>query len=307
MRVLVTGGAGFIGRWVVRALLSRGDSVTALDDLSNGREENVAEFQSQAFRLVRGDVAKAEEVASAFRDDFDLCLHLAAMIEVQKSIDNPARAYQVNCTGTLNILEACRSRATRVVLVGTCMVYDTAGSSAIAETHPVNPASPYAATKLAAEYLGLSYRHAYGLPVTILRPFNVYGPHQKANQEGGVVAVFARRALDGKPIEVFGDGTQTRDLMYVEDCAEFILAAAGTPTAAGEILNAGTGRDIAINDLARLVGGPSADIRHVKHPHPQSEVRRLRCDPSKAKRLLGWAPRTSLETGVARLKEWMAG
>src|SRR3990170_4047006 len=124
MRVLVTGGAGFIGRWVVGALLARGDSVTALDDLSNGREENVAEFQGQAFRLVRGDVAKAEEVASAFRDDFDLCLHLAAMIEVQKSIDNPARAYQVNCTGTLNILEACRSRGTRVVLVGTCMVYD---------------------------------------------------------------------------------------------------------------------------------------------------------------------------------------
>ena len=303
MRVLVTGGAGFLGRWAVKALLDRGDEVTVLDDLSNGSEANLAEFPGRV-RLVRGDVTDPAAVVEAFRASPDLCLHLAAMIEVQKSLDDPRRAFAVNLQGTQNVLDACREHGTRLALVSTCMVY-AASDGAIAETHPVDPASPYAASKLGAEYLALAYHRAYGLPVTVLRPFNVYGPYQKANQEGGVVAVFARRALEGKPLDIFGDGEQTRDLMYVEDCVEFLLRAADSPTAVGETLNAGTGRDVTINVLARLVGGPKSEIRHVRHPHPQSEIHRLRCDPTKAKKLLGWEARVPLEDGVARLKEWM--
>ena len=305
MRVLVTGGAGFIGRGVVGALLRRGDFVTALDDLSNGSEANVAEFRRQTgFHFQRGDVADAAAVSAAFRDA-NRCIHLAAIIEVQRSIDDPRRTHQVNITGTLTVLEECRKRDVPLTVVSTCMVYNMAGDRGIAEDHPVNPASPYAATKLAADVLALSYRQAYGLPVAVVRPFNTYGPFQKANQEGGVVAVFLRRAREGKPLEVFGDGTQTRDLMYVDDCVDLILRTSDAKDVGG-VVNGGTGKDLAINDLARVIAGPEGRIGHVPHPHPQSEIRRLRCDPTKAEKLLGWKAKVSLEDGIARTREWMS-
>jgi len=305
MRVLVTGGAGFIGRGVVGALLRRGDFVTALDDLSNGSEANVAEFRGRTgFHFQRGDVSDAAAVSAAFRDA-DRCIHLAAIVEVQRSIDDPRRTHQVNIAGTLNVLEECRKRDVPLTVVSTCMVYDTAGDRGIAEDHPVNPASPYAATKLAADVLALSYRQAYGLPVAVVRPFNTYGPFQKSNQEGGVVAVFLRRAREGKPLEVFGDGTQTRDLMYVDDCADLILRASDAKDVGG-VVNGGTGKDIAINELARVVAGPGGRIEHVPHPHPQSEIRRLRCDATKARKLFGWEPKTSLDEGIRRTQEWMS-
>src|SRR3990172_440648 len=309
MHLVVAGGAGFLGRWVVRSLLARGDSVLALDDLSNGSEGNVAEFGGNAgFRLLRGDVRDRSAVAKAFAGGVDQCYHLAAMIEVQKSLDDPVRAMEVNVNGTLNVLEACRHARAKMILVSTCMIYDKASSpQGIAEDHPVKPASPYAASKLAAEYLALSYGLGYGLPVTVLRPFNIYGPFQKTNQEGGVVAVFLRRALDGRPLEVFWAGTQTRHLLYVEDCVDFLLRAGDSSQAEGEGLNAGTGREVTINELAGLVAGPGGTVRHVAHPHPLSEIARLRCDAGKAARLLGWKPRTPLEAGLRRTREWMAG
>lgn len=305
MRVLVTGGAGFIGRGVVGALLRRGNFATALDDLSNGSEANVAEFRGQkGFHFQRGDVADAASVSAGFRDA-GRCIHLAALIEVQRSIDDPRRTHQVNITGTLNVLEECRKRDVPLTVVSTCMVYDTAAERGIAEDHPVNPASPYAATKLAADVLALSYRQAYGLPVAVVRPFNTYGPFQKSNQEGGVVAVFLRRAREGKPLEVFGDGTQTRDLMYVDDCVDLILRASDAKDVGG-VVNGGTGKDLAVNELARVIAGPGGRIEHVPHPHPQSEIRRLRCDPAKARKVLGWEPKVSLEEGIRRTREWMS-
>ena len=305
MRVLVTGGAGFIGRGVVGALLRRGDFVTALDDLSNGSEANVAEFRGRTgFHFQRGDVSDAAAVSAAFRDA-DRCIHLAAIVEVQRSIDDPRRTHQVNITGTFNVLEECRKRNVPLTVVSTCMVYDMAGERGIAEDHPVNPASPYAATKLAADVLSLSYRQAYGLPVAVVRPFNTYGPFQKSNHEGGVVAVFLRRERESKPLQVFGDGTQTRDLMYVDDCVDLILRASDAKDVGG-VVNGGTGKDLAINDLARVIAGPEGRIEHVPHPHPQSEIRRLRCDPTKARNLLGWEPKVSLEEGLRRTREWMS-
>jgi nucleoside-diphosphate-sugar epimerase len=188
------------------------------------------------------------------------------------------------------------------------MVYDTArGETGISEEHSLNPASPYASTKLAADFLALSYHRAYGLPVTVVRPFNTYGPYQKTNQEGGVVAVFLRRALDGKPLQVFGDGTQTRDLMYVDDCADLIVRAANSKKAVGETINGGSGKDISVNDLAKMIAGPKGKVGHVPHPHPQSEIRTLLCAPSKAERILGWRANVSLEEGIRRTREWMAG
>ncbi|MBM3132137.1 MAG: SDR family NAD(P)-dependent oxidoreductase [Chloroflexi bacterium] len=307
MKVLVTGGAGFIGRWVVRKLISDGVDVWVLDDLSNGKESNVQEFLSAGnyHGLTVGDVSDVACVERMFDNGLDVCVHAAAQINVQESLDHPDKSFRVNVVGTHNILRVSLRSRTRVVVVGTCMVYDTALKGGIAEDAPVKPSSPYAGAKLAAENMALSYHHGLGLPVVILRPFNTYGPFQKSNMEGGVVSIFVRNKLAGEKLRVFGDGTQTRDLLYVEDCADFIVNAASSTMAVGEIINGGTGVDVTINDLARMICGDSKRIEHVPHHHPQSEIPRLLCDNAKAKRLLNWQPRTSLEEGLRKTEQWI--
>ena len=306
MKILVTGGAGFIGRWIVKKLLDDGHDVCVLDDLSNGRKENIKEFKDNPeFEFVLGDVRNKKVLEGVFKEDVDICIHAAAAINVQESIENPQRYYDVNVNGTFNILEMARKRDVKVVLIGTCMVYDLSSSEAINEEHSLNPKSPYAGSKLAAENLALSYFHAYGLPVVITRPFNTYGPYQKSNMEGGVVSIFIKSLLEEKTLDVFGDGTQTRDLLYVEDCAEFIVKASFNKKAIGETINAGYGEDITIKDLALLICKDVERIRYVEHHHPQSEIPKLLCDYTKAKNLLGWEPKISLEEGIEKTKEWI--
>jgi nucleoside-diphosphate-sugar epimerase len=304
-RVVLTGGAGFIGRWVVRALLDEGASVVVLDDFSNGSEANLAELADDpGLDVVDGSINDPSAVERTFSSRPDLVLHLAAKINVQHSIDDPLGTYEPDVIGTLRILEAARTAEAPLLFMSSCMVYAAAGDEPIAETHPVRPASPYAASKLAGEQLTISYGLSYRHPVTVVRPFNTYGPFQRADGEGGVVAIFCERALADAEIHVFGDGTQTRDLLYVSDCAEFVLRAARTELARGETLNAGTGRDVTVNELAQIVGG-GGGTRHVAHPHPQAEIQRLVCDHRKAERILGWRPETSLEQGIAATKEWL--
>lgn len=305
--VAVTGAAGFIGRWVVKELLDRGYTVRGLDDLSNGSRRNVAEFKSSdRFALTIGDVSDRDTVDELLEGDIDACLHLAAEIDVQESLDDPRSHFETNIVGTERVLETCRETDIPLGLVGTCMVYDMVESEeGIDESHPVKPASPYAGTKLAAENLAESYYHGYGLPVTILRPFNTYGPYQKTGMAGGVVSIFTSRDIRGEQLKIFGDGTQTRDLMYVTDCARFIVDATFSEETTGEIINAGTGSDISINDLAELVASEGTEVTHVEHHHPQSEVQKLLCDPTKANELLGWEPEVSLEEGIQRLREWL--
>ena len=308
MKILITGGAGFIGRWVVKCLIEKKEDVWILDDLSNGQRRNLEEFKGNPYlrRFIVGDIRNRELVSKVFRNEFDICIHLAAQINVQESLDDPKKAFDVNVLGTFNLLEEARKYNTKIVLVGTCMVYDMAlSSNGIDEEHPVKPTSPYAASKLAAENLALSYHYGYGLPVTILRPFNTYGPYQKSNMEGGVVSIFIQRKLEGKALEIFGDGTQARDLLYVEDCADFIVRTAFSDKSNGEILNAGFGDDISINDLALTIAKDPQKIVHVKHHHPQSEIQKLICDYSKAKRLVGWEPKTPLGEGIKKTEEWI--
>lgn len=305
--VVVTGAAGFIGRWVVGELLERDYAVRGLDDLSNGSQRNIAEFESNdAFELTVGDVSDRETVRDLFDDDTVACIHLAAEIDVQESLDDPQSHFRSNIVGTERVLEACRETDTRLGLVGSCMVYDMVGSEdGIDESHPVKPASPYAGTKLAAENLAESYYHGYGLPMTILRPFNTYGPFQKTGMAGGVVSIFTSRDIAGEPLKIFGDGTQTRDLMYVTDTARFIVDATFSEAAVGEVINAGTGTDISINELAELIASEGTEITHVEHHHPQSEVQKLLCNPAKANKLLSWEPEVSLKEGVERLRQWL--
>ncbi len=309
MVILVTGGAGFIGRWVVKELLAKNYDVVIIDNLSNGRLANINEFQNlpNLKEVIIDDITNMEVIIELFlKYNFHMCIHLAAQINVQESLEFPEKSFKHNVIGTYNILESARNHNTKVILIGTCMVYDLVGSyKAISETHRTKPTSPYAGSKLAAEELALSYYYGFNLPVIILRPFNTYGPFQKTNMEGGVVSIFVKNKIENKTLYIFGDGTQTRDLLYVEDCAEFIINAAESEDAVGEVINAGTGRDISINDLAMLIIKNKSLIKHIKHHHPQSEIMKLACDNRKVKRLLNWDPHITLEEGILKLENWI--
>ena len=306
MRVLVTGAAGFIGRWVVGELLAAGHEVLPIDNLVAGDVASLDEFADRpGLRpFEEGDVRDAASCRRWMRG-IDAVAHLAASISVQESIDDPATTFENDVVGTFNVLEAARGSGARVLFMSTCMVYDRADRDGIDETHPTKPASPYAASKLAGEALTLSYHHAYGLPTTVVRPFNTYGPFQRSVGEGGVVAIFTRRSLEGADLRIFGDGTQTRDLLYVEDCARFVVSALTSPSVVGRVVNAGTGHDVSVNELAALVEPDPARIVHVPHIHPQSEIAMLRCDPRLAADLLDWRPTVSLHEGLARVRGWM--
>ncbi|MEO8570320.1 MAG: NAD-dependent epimerase/dehydratase family protein [Chloroflexota bacterium] len=307
MRVLVTGAAGFIGRWVVGELLERGHTVLPIDNLAEGDEANLETFARHP-GLLPFEMGDVRDAAACLRwtSGVDAVAHLAASISVQDSIDDPAMTFENDVVGTFNVLEGARTSGARVLFMSTCMVYDRASTpEGIGETHPTRPASPYAASKLSGEALTLSYFHAYGLPTTVVRPFNTYGPFQRSVGEGGVVAIFTRRSLLGEELQIYGDGRQTRDLLYVEDCARFVCDALVSDAASGGILNAGTGVDVSVNELAAAIEPDPTRIVHVEHIHPQSEIAVLRCDASRARQLLGWAPEVSLAEGMARTRSWM--
>lgn len=308
MRILVTGAAGFIGRWVVGELLARGHTVQPIDNLAAGDPANLAEFDGHPGLLPfeQGDVRDAG-ACLRWTADVDAVAHLAASISVQDSIDDPATTFDNDVVGTFRLLEGARASGARFLFMSTCMVYDRATAPAgIAETHPTRPASPYAAAKLAGEALTLSYASAYDLPSTVVRPFNTYGPYQRSVGEGGVVAIFTRRSLLGEALRIYGDGRQTRDLLYVEDCARFVCDALLADAAVGRILNAGTGSDVSVNELAAAIEPEPDRIVHVEHIHPQSEIAVLRSDSRLATELLGWRPQVELGDGLARVRAWMA-
>ncbi|MBF8982974.1 SDR family NAD(P)-dependent oxidoreductase [Lutibacter sp. B2] len=308
MNILVTGGAGFIGRWVVKRLLDDGHNVWVLDDLSNGRKENIKEFNDKEnFKeFVHGDIKDKKILNQLFKNKFDICYHLGASINVQDSLDDPETTFNNDVIGTFNVLEECRKNNTKIIFMSTCMVYDRANDeTGITEMDNIKPASPYAGSKISGENMVLSYWYGYKLPAVVIRPFNTYGPFQKTGGEGGVIAIFIKKNLDGETLNIYGEGTQTRDLLYVEDCARFVVEAGYSDKVNGAIVNAGLGRDISINDLAKLVADSEDKIKHVPHIHPQSEIQKLLCNYSKAKELLGWEPKVSLEEGIKKTEKWI--
>ncbi len=307
-KALVTGGAGFIGRWLVKKLLDEHIEVWVLDNLDNGQESNLDEFRGNPYlkAVVIDDIRNTKVLETLFKTRFDMVYHLAAQINVHESLENPQKSFSVNVEGTFNILEACKPNKTKLLLMGTCMVYDLAESKkAIAEDHPLKPVSPYAGSKLAAEQLAESYYYSYGLPIVICRPFNTYGPFQKHNLEGGVISIFVKQAKEKQPIKIFGDGTQTRDFLYVEDCVEFLYTASTNENALGQVINAGLGRDFTIYYLAKMICSDPEKIQFIEHHHPQSEIKKLLCDSSKAKHLLGWEPKTDLTAGIEQIRQWL--
>lgn len=309
MNVLVTGGTGFIGRWVVGRLLRDGHKVWVIDNLANSSLENLNEFFDNGnLQMVKiMDLKDRESLNELFRDTkFDLCYHLAASINVQDSIDDPETTFTNDTVATFYLLEECRKQQVKIVFMSTCMVYARASDEhGIDEQSPIKPASPYAGAKIAAENMVLSYFFAYGLPAVVVRPFNTYGPFQKTGGEGGVVAIFIHSKLKGEPLNIYGDGTQSRDLLYVEDCADFVVEAGYNDQLNGEIVNAGTGKDITINHLAELISNKQVPIHHIPHIHPQSEIQKLLCNFQKAEKTLCWTPKVTIEEGIKLTGKWI--
>ena len=304
--ILVTGGAGFIGSWLCKVLSESGKSVIAFDDLSTGELANLDGMQGVEF--VQGNICNIDQLSKLPWESITTCYHLAAKGDVQESIDNPWLYTQVNIIGTQNILEFCRKKLVPTLFMSTCMVYGfdhSKDSGAINEEFPSLPLSPYGASKLSGEQLAISYHHSYGLPLKIARPFNTYGPFQKTNnREGGVIPLFLERRRQGKPLFIFGCGNQSRDFLYARDCAEFLVSFMNTENTP-MILNAGSDKSITINELAQTISFGEIAIEHVEHPHPQSEIPRLLCDSSLARRTLGWKPKVSLKEGLEENLNWL--
>jgi UDP-glucose 4-epimerase len=303
MRTLVTGGAGFIGSNLVDALLARGDEVTVVDNLSTGRRQNLDGALAAGAELIELDIREAEalgEAVAARRPE--AVFHLAAQIDVRKSLADPAFDAAVNVGGTANLLEAARGAGgARIVFVSTGgAIYGEGKGKALplAEDAPIEPFSAYGQSKYAAEgYLAL-YERLYGLPGVSLRLGNVYGPRQDPLGEAGVIAIFCGKLAAGERPTVYGDGTQTRDYIYVGDVVSAALAAAGS--AASGAINIGTGIETDVLELAARLGelGGAKDFEPEPAPPRAGEVQRISLDAGRAERELGWRATTSLAEGL---------
>lgn len=303
MRCLVTGGAGFIGSNLVDALLARGDDVIVLDDLSTGRRENLEDAIAAGATLVEQDIRDGGAVAATVREAKpEAVFHLAAQIDVRKSVADPAFDASINVGGTANVLEGARAAGVqRVVFSSTGGAIYGEGDGQrlpLGEDAPIAPMSAYGQSKFAGEgYLAL-YERLHGLSSVALRLGNVYGPRQDPLGEAGVIAIFCGKLQAGEPATVFGDGTQTRDYIYVGDVVAAMLSAAAA-TASGPI-NIGTGVETDVLELARQLGGLSeADGFEPEFAPPRTgEVQRISIDPARAGRDLDWKPKMGLERGL---------
>ncbi|HEX2391290.1 MAG TPA: NAD-dependent epimerase/dehydratase family protein [Solirubrobacterales bacterium] len=303
MRCLVTGGAGFIGSNLVDALLARGDEVTVVDDLSTGRRENLDPALGAGAELVEMDIREAAALSALGAERRPQAVfHLAAQIDVRKSIEDPAFDAAVNVGGTANLLDAARAGGCeRVVFVSTGGAIYGEGEGQdlpLDESASIAPLSAYGQSKYAAEgYLWL-YERLYGLSGVALRLGNVYGPRQDPLGEAGVIAIFCGRLRESGRPTVFGDGTQTRDYIYVEDVVAAALAAAGSR--ASGAFNIGTGRETSVLELVEALAalGGSEGFEPEFAPPRAGEVQRISLDASLAERELGWRPDTSLEEGL---------
>jgi UDP-glucose 4-epimerase len=311
-RALVTGGAGFIGSHVADLFIDEGYDVEIVDDLSTGNRANVNE------RAVMHEtsVASPDTRRIVREGGFDVVVHLAAQIDVRKSVADPVFDATTNIIGTLNILEAIREsgRKTRLAFTSTGgAIYGDFNTPPNVETYAKDPESPYAISKLAVEYYLAYYGRVHGLEHVALRFGNVYGPRQDPHGEAGVVAIFCNRILDGKPLTVFGDGMQTRDYVYVGDVARavFLGATQKLPAPArvdARAFNVGTGLGISVIELARLLqeaAGSNAEI--VFAPKRPGEQQESFLDASKARSELGWEPMVTLSEGLAKTFAWSEG
>ena len=303
MKAFVTGGAGFIGSNLVDALVERGDDVEVLDDLSTGRPDNLEGAIARGAVLHEADIRDGERLAALVEAAApEVIFHLAAQIDVRRAVADPGFDAQVNVGGTINVLEAARRAGVRRVVNSSTggAIYGDAGTIPTPEDHLAAPMAPYGQSKLAAEgYLGL-YARLYGLSAVSLRYANVYGPRQDPHGEGGVVAIFCGKLAEGGTPVAFGDGSQTRDFIYVGDIVSANLAAAGTDWAGA--CNIGTGTETSVNELADALRplGNGRPFELTYAPPRTGEIVRSAVDPALASEVLGWRAEVALPEGLER-------
>jgi len=299
VRAVVTGGAGFIGSHVVDALLARWDEVHVLDDFSGGKRENVPEGVHVHEADIRSDSGRVfDEVRP------EVCFHLAAQADVRVSVERPDFDADVNVVGTLHVLEAARDHGTKIVFSSTGGAIYGECEGPAREDHPRAPLAPYGVSKLAGEEYIAAYNRLYGAAHVSLRFGNVYGPRQDPKGEAGVVAIFMKRLREGEAPKIFGDGTQTRDYVYVGDVVAATLAAAEH---SGGVLNVGTGVETSVLELYERIQRVAGVEREPQFADARpGELQRSVLDASLAKRELDWEPQRTLDEGLAETWRWIS-
>ena len=304
---LVTGGAGFIGSHLAEELVRRGERVRVVDNLVTGKRQNLAHLPGVAF--LEGDLADPD-VARRAADGVNYVLHQAAIPSVPRSVSDPVTSNRANIDATLNVLVAARDAGvSRVVYAGSSSAYGNTPTLPKHEEMPTGPLSPYALQKLVGEQYMAMFTRLYGLETVTTRYFNVFGPRQDPSSPySGVISLFIRAILEGRPATIYGDGGQTRDFTYVANVVDGVLRACHTPGIGGEMMNVATGGRISLNTLlatvAGLVGRPAGAIYQDERA---GDVRDSQADISKARRLTGYEPSVSLEDGLQRTIAWFRG
>jgi UDP-glucose 4-epimerase len=310
MRILVTGGAGFIGSHLCHRLLAEGHEVWVVDNESNGRRENVP----AGVNYIRGDVTRPAELEPAFSRGLDAVCNIAGQVSIIRAFSDPVADLRTNVEGTLRVLQLCiKYRVPRLVHASSMTLYGDCETVPTPETEPAHPDSYYGITKQAAE----RYVHAtaerpdlgFDFGVTSLRMFSVYGPGQSfSNPYQGVLGIFSGNVLRGEPITIFGDGTQTRDFVFIDDVIDAWVRALDTPASTGGVFNVGSGHSRSINELAHSVvaafGIPPGGHGIVRAPARPGEQQTVQADIRRAQCVLGWHPRTTFESGLAQTVGW---
>jgi nucleoside-diphosphate-sugar epimerase len=305
MRYLVTGGAGFIGSNTVDELVRRGHSVVVLDDLSSGKEDNLAEIRNK-ITFIKGSITDIEVVRKAMHEA-EYVLHLAARTSVPRSVKDPIETNKINIDGTLNVLVAAKElKVKRVVFAASSSAYGETPTLPKVETMPPQPISPYGVTKFVGELYGQTFGRCYGLENVSLRYFNIFGPRQDPSSPySGVLAKFCTAFLEDSQPVVFGDGEQTRDFTYVENAVQANLLACEAPNVSGKVFNVGVAGRVSLNAVLRELGKITGKTLDAKYEPPRDgDIRDSQADISQAKEFLGYDPQVSFEDGLARTFEW---
>jgi nucleoside-diphosphate-sugar epimerase len=305
MRYLVTGGAGFIGSNTVDELVRRGHSVVVLDDLSSGKEDNLAEIRNK-ITFIKGSITDIEVVRKAMHEA-EYVLHLAARTSVPRSVKDPIETNKINIDGTLNVLVAAKElKVKRVVFAASSSAYGETPTLPKVETMQPQPISPYGVTKFVGELYGQTFGRCYGLENVSLRYFNIFGPRQDPSSPySGVLAKFCTAFLEDTQPIVFGDGEQTRDFTYVENAVQANLLACEAPNVSGKVFNVGVGGRVSLNTVLRELARITAKALDAKYDPPRDgDIRDSQADISQAKEFLGYDPQVTFEDGLARTFEW---
>jgi len=303
MKILITGGAGFVGSYLCAKYVSRGYNVIAMDNLCNGKKENISSLLGKKnFTFIQENITDSKFLKTKLKD-VDCIFHLAAIINVEQATDSPYLAYNTNVLGTLNVLENARlQKVPKIIVASSAEIYGTAQYEPMDEKHPLDAPHIYGATKIAVDRMCKAYIDTYNMDIRVLRTFNIFGPRQKDNGYGSVIPIFIKRVKEGKSPQVFGTGEQTRDYTYITDLIEAYDLVFKYKKPIKEPLNVGTGKAYKIKDIAKKIINLSNKDVSIKFVKPRKgEVIHFNCDYAKIKKTLGWKPKVSFENGLKEL------